>query len=73
MGRRDEELLAKQMRSVAPPRNDALVGLTVAAVFFVDFVLGGSFFAPRVDPGAPAPPPQDVAAYSSGAPTTIQR
>lgn len=69
MNRRDEELLAKQMRSVEPPRHDGLVGLTVAAVFFVGFILGGSFFAPKT----PAPPSQDVAAYSGAAPSTYQR
>ena len=69
MDRRDEELLAKQMRSMAPPRHDGLVGLMVAAVFFIGFVLGGSFFAAR----APAPPSQDVAAYAGGATTTFQR
>jgi hypothetical protein len=69
MDRRDEELLAKQMRSVAPPRNDGVARLLVAAVFVFGFVLGGSFFAAK----PPAPPPQDVAAYSSGAPATFQR
>ena len=69
MDRRDEELLAKQMRSIEPPRNDGLIVLTVAAVFFFGFVLGGSFFAPR----APAPPSHEVAAYASGAPTTFER
>jgi hypothetical protein len=69
MDRHDEELLAKQMRSIEPPRNDGVVGLMVATVFLVGFALGGSFFAPR----ASAPPPQDVAAYSSGATTTFQR
>ena len=68
MNRREEELLAKQMRSVAPPRNDGLVGLIVAAVFFIGFILGGSFFAPR----ALTPPAQDVAAYSGSAPTVFQ-
>ena len=69
MDRHDEELLAKQMRSIEPPRNDGLVGLMVAAVFIIGFALGGSFFAAR----APAPPSQDVAAYSSGATITFQR
>jgi hypothetical protein len=69
MDRHDEELLAKQMRSIEPPRNDGLVGLMVAAVFFFGFVLGGSFFAPRTI----VPPSHDAAAYASVAPTTFQR
>ena len=69
MDRRDEELLAKQMRSVAPPRNDGVIGLMVAAVFVIGFVLGGSFFAPK----ASAPPTHDVAAYSGSAPVVFQR
>ncbi len=69
MDQRDEELLAKQMRSIEPPRNDGLVGLMVAAVFLFGFVLGGSFFAPTT----PAPPTHEVAAYASGAPATFQR
>ncbi|HEX5212933.1 MAG TPA: hypothetical protein VFW22_14505 [Pseudolabrys sp.] len=69
MDRHDEELLAKQMRSVAPPRNDGIVGLMVAAMFLVGFVLGGSFFAAK--PSARVS--QDVATYSSVAPTTFQR
>ncbi|HEY1473737.1 MAG TPA: hypothetical protein VGF53_06600 [Pseudolabrys sp.] len=69
MDRHDEELLAKQMHGMEPPRNDGVVGLMVAAVFFFGFVLGGSFFASR----APVPPSHNVAAYSSGAPTIFQR
>ena len=68
MNRRDEELLAKQMRTMAPPRNDGVIALMVAAVFLVGFVLGGSFFAPRT----PTPATDGVyAAY--GAPATLQR
>jgi hypothetical protein len=70
MDRRDDELLAKQMHGMVPPRNDGLVGLTVAAVFLIGLFLGATVFAPKT----PAPPSHDVfAAYSTRAPATVQR
>ena len=43
MNRRDDELLAKQMRWISPPRND--FGLALAAVFIAGLVLGAVLFA----------------------------
>jgi uncharacterized membrane protein len=42
--RRDKELLAKQLRAVAAPRNDGLVGLVVLAVFVIGIAVGGALF-----------------------------
>ena len=44
MEQRDWELLDKQMRGLSPPRNDAIVDLTVVAVFFAGMILGGLLF-----------------------------
>ncbi len=47
MEQRDWELLDKQMRGLSPPRNplrnDAIMVLTLAAVFFAGMTLGGLF------------------------------
>ena len=51
MDRRDDELLAKQMRAVSPPRND--VGLALLAVFVAGLVAGAMLFADRNGPAAP--------------------
>jgi uncharacterized membrane protein len=48
--RHDNELLAKQLRVVMPPRKDGLVGLIVLAVFVIGIAVGGVVF-PR-DHGA---------------------
>ena len=45
MDRRDEELLAKQLRVVMPPRSDGLVGLAVVTVFLVGIAVGSLLFA----------------------------
>jgi hypothetical protein len=45
MNRRDEELLDRQLHNMHPARNDGLLGVTVAMVFLIGFVLGGLLFA----------------------------
>jgi hypothetical protein len=44
MEQRDWELLDKQMRGLSTPRNDAIMVLTDAAVFFAGKTLGGFLF-----------------------------
>ena len=44
MEQRDWELLDKQMRGLSPPRNDAIMVLTLVAVFFAGMTLGGLLF-----------------------------
>lgn len=51
MDRRDDELLAKQMRAISPPRND--VGLALLAVFAAGLMLGAVLFAGHREPAAP--------------------
>ena len=70
MNRRDEELLAKQMCRMVPPRNDGLVALTVLTVFLIGLVLGGTVFAPNTPRLAPH---EAIAAISTGASATFQR
>jgi hypothetical protein len=53
MDRRDEELLDKQLRSIAPPRNDAVLGLAGVAVFIVGLTLGAYMMAPHGENLAP--------------------
>jgi len=70
MDRRDEELLDKQLRSITPPRNDAVFGLVGVAVFVVGLTLGAYLAAPQGE----TPAPHDaLAALSLGAPPTAQR
>ncbi|HEX3504731.1 MAG TPA: hypothetical protein VHU22_15180 [Xanthobacteraceae bacterium] len=46
MDRRDQELLDKQLRHVqAAPRNDGVMMLALAAVFFAGMAIGGFFYA----------------------------
>jgi hypothetical protein len=47
---RDQELLNKQMRWLIPPRNEAVIGFTTIAVFFVGMIVGGVLFAHNVEP-----------------------
>jgi hypothetical protein len=54
MTRRDEELLAKQMRGVEPPSSGGLVGIVVA-VFVVGLLVGGMVFTPPVHHALKAP------------------
>ena len=63
MDRRDDELLAKQMRAISPPRND--LGLALLAVFVAGLVVGAMLFANRTEP---APPHDAMAALWAGAP-----
>ena len=51
MNRRDDELLAKQMRAISPPRND--VGFALLAVFVAGLMLGAVMFAGHREPVAP--------------------
>jgi hypothetical protein len=67
MDRRDDELLAKQMRAISPPRND--VGLALLAVFIAGLFAGAMLFANRTGPAAS----YDVmAAMSAGAPQSYR-
>jgi hypothetical protein len=51
MNRRDQELLQKQLQHVRPaPRNDGVMILALAAVFFAGIALGGFLFAHRTEP-----------------------
>jgi hypothetical protein len=51
MDRRDDELLARQMRAISPPRND--VGFALLAVFTAGLMLGAVLFAGGREPVAP--------------------
>jgi hypothetical protein len=51
MDRRDDELLARQMRAISPPRND--VGFALLAVFAAGLMLGAVLFAGHREPVAP--------------------
>ena len=51
MDRRDQELLDKQLRTVAPAhRRDGLMILAIVAVFFSGMVLGGTLFSEQSKP-----------------------
>jgi hypothetical protein len=69
MNRRDEELLDKQLRSIAPPRNDAVVGLVGVAVFIAGLTLGAYLAGPSETPA----PHDALAALSLGVQPTAQR
>ena len=62
MDRRDDELLAKQMRAISPPRND--VGLALLAVFAAGLMVGAVLFTGHREPVAPH---DAMAAISSSA------
>jgi hypothetical protein len=48
MDRRDKELLAKLMRVAVPQRQDGLIGLAIATVFFVGIAFSGILLAQQV-------------------------
>ena len=50
MEQRDWELLDKQMRGLSPPRNDTIMVLMLAAVFFAGMTLGGLLFPRQGEP-----------------------
>ena len=50
MEQRDWELLDKQVRGLSPPRNDVIMVLTLAAVFFAGMTLGGLLFPREGEP-----------------------
>jgi len=74
MDKRDWELLEKRMRRSSPPRNDGIVGLTVAAVFLAGMALGGVLLAHENGPTRPAWNNVQVATFllNGLAPTTSQ-
>jgi hypothetical protein len=53
MNRRDEELLDKQLRSIEPPRNDAVLGFVGVAVFVAGLTIGAYLTVPAGDSRAP--------------------
>ena len=65
MDRRDDELLARQMRAISPPRND--VGLAMLAVFIAGLMVGAMLFANRTEPVAPHDAMAALAATSPSA------
>ena len=50
MDQRDRELLDKQLRWLSPPRNDGIIILTVAAMFFAGVTLGDLLFPREGEP-----------------------
>lgn len=73
MNRRDDELLAKQMRAISPPRND--VGFALLAVFAAGIALGAVLFAGAREPVAPHDAMASLAAisFSNDAPANMNR
>jgi hypothetical protein len=57
-------LLAKQLRSIEPPRNDAVVGFVGVAVFIIGLTLGAYLTVPAGENRAPH---DSLAALSLGA------
>ena len=67
MNRRDEELLDKQLRSIAPPHNDAVMGFVGVAVFIAGLTIGAYLAGPAGENRAPH---DAMAALSLGAQQT---
>jgi hypothetical protein len=72
MDQRDWELLDQQMRGFSPPRNDGILGLTVAVVFLTGLTLGSLLFAHQSAPTQLAWNNAKVATYvpNGSAPTS---
>ena len=66
MEQRDWELLDKQMRGLSPPRNDAIIVLTVVAMFFAGMTLGGLLFPRQGEPMQIASSATNQAAIAGG-------
>jgi|HubBroStandDraft_2_1064218.scaffolds.fasta_scaffold454444_1 hypothetical protein len=74
MDQRDWELLDQQMRGSSPPRNDGILGLSVAAVFLAGLTLGSILFAHQSAPTQLARNNAKVATYfPNGSAPTISR
>jgi hypothetical protein len=61
MDQRDQQLLDRQLgHIIPPPRNDGVLMLAIAAVFFTGIAIGGFLFADQSEPpmqtAASAPP-----------------
>ena len=65
MEQRDWELLDKQMRGLSPPRNDAIMVLTLVAVFFAGMALGNLLFPREGEPMQIASSDSTACDYSS--------
>jgi hypothetical protein len=50
MNRHDQELLDKQMRRLAPPRNDGAIAVMVAAMFLIGMTVGSLLSVHQSDP-----------------------
>ena len=50
MGRRDQELLDKQMRRLSSPRNNGVIVMLLAAMFLVGMTLGSVLSEPKTEP-----------------------
>jgi hypothetical protein len=70
MNRRDDELLAKQMRAISPPRND--VGFALLGVFAAGLMLGAVLFAGAHEPVVPHDAMAAVS-FSNDVPASMNR
>jgi len=50
MDRRDQELLDKQMRRLAPPRNEGVIVVMLATMFLVGMALGSVLSPHKSEP-----------------------
>jgi hypothetical protein len=77
MDLRDQELLDRQLHGLGiPPRNDGVMMLGIATVFFIGMALGGFLYAYTDQPGPMRVASNDMApglALLQGAPQTTQR
>jgi hypothetical protein len=63
MDRRDWELLVKQMPRFSPPRDNGIMGLTVASVSLLGLIMCGILFRPESGPMRVASNHAKIAAY----------